>query len=141
MTTEEDFQRALDADPSDWQTRLVFADWLQERNDPRAEGYRALGALRKWPLLDLRTREYAWTNSGNSVPVNCVIDSGVTDKEYLTGTVHGLDRMWIKEMGHRAAWTPDAPRRVADDEAALAFSRLSAVQREYILSRGSATGT
>lgn len=30
MTTEDDFQAVLDADPSDWQTRLVFADWLQE---------------------------------------------------------------------------------------------------------------
>jgi uncharacterized protein (TIGR02996 family) len=30
MTTEDDFQAALDANPGDWQTRLVFADWLQE---------------------------------------------------------------------------------------------------------------
>lgn len=43
MTTEDDFQAALDAHPDDFQTRLVFADWLQERDDPRAEGYRALG--------------------------------------------------------------------------------------------------
>ena len=37
MTKEDDFQKALDAHPEDWQTRLVFADWLQERGDPRAE--------------------------------------------------------------------------------------------------------
>jgi len=43
VTTEEDFQRRLDADPTDWPTRLVFADWLQERRDERAEGYRAAG--------------------------------------------------------------------------------------------------
>ena len=43
VTTEDDFQRALDKNPDDWQTRLVFADWLEERDDPRAEGYRALG--------------------------------------------------------------------------------------------------
>ncbi len=30
MTTEDDFQTALDAAPDDWQTRLVFADWLDE---------------------------------------------------------------------------------------------------------------
>src|SRR5262245_36399580 len=47
MTTEDDFQAALDANPNDWQSRLVFADWLQERGDPRADGYRALGVLRK----------------------------------------------------------------------------------------------
>ena len=49
MTTEDDFQAALDTNPGDWQTRLVFADWLQERDDPRAEGYRALGLLRRAP--------------------------------------------------------------------------------------------
>ena len=31
MTTEDDFQAAPDASPDDWQTRLVFAAWLQER--------------------------------------------------------------------------------------------------------------
>jgi uncharacterized protein (TIGR02996 family) len=45
VTTEEDFQNALDANPKDWQTRLVFADWLQERGDERAEGYPALGLM------------------------------------------------------------------------------------------------
>src|SRR5579862_8640416 len=35
----------LDAHPDDYQTRLVFADWLEEHGDPRAPGYRALGAL------------------------------------------------------------------------------------------------
>jgi uncharacterized protein (TIGR02996 family) len=49
LTTEDDFQNALDANPEDHQTRLVFADWLQERVDPRAEGYRALGRLRVQP--------------------------------------------------------------------------------------------
>src|SRR5829696_5751875 len=46
MTTEDDFQRAIDASPGDWQTRLVFADWLQDRDDPRADGYRAMGRQR-----------------------------------------------------------------------------------------------
>src|SRR5204863_136709 len=51
VTTEDDFQNALDADPADWQTRLVFADWLQERGDVRAEGYRALGRTRFYPYV------------------------------------------------------------------------------------------
>ncbi len=38
MTTEEDFQAALDLHPDDWQTRLVFADWLQDRSDSPADG-------------------------------------------------------------------------------------------------------
>lgn len=49
MTTEDDFQAALDANPDDWQTRLVLADFLQEQGDPRAEGYRALAAGRLHP--------------------------------------------------------------------------------------------
>ncbi len=36
MTTEDDFQCALDRNPGDWQTRLVSVDWLQEHGDPRA---------------------------------------------------------------------------------------------------------
>jgi uncharacterized protein (TIGR02996 family) len=61
VTTEDDFQNALDANPEDHQTRLVFADWLQERNDPRAEGIRALGVLQKYPMI---------SNSGGK-PVYC----------------------------------------------------------------------
>jgi uncharacterized protein (TIGR02996 family) len=49
VTTEDDFQAALDASPEDWQTRLVFADWLQERGDRRAAGYRVLGLHRCYP--------------------------------------------------------------------------------------------
>ena len=49
MTTQDDFLRALDEHPDDWQTLLVFADWLQEREDPRAEGYRAMGLLQLVP--------------------------------------------------------------------------------------------
>jgi uncharacterized protein (TIGR02996 family) len=48
VTTEDDFQKALDKRPDDWQTRLVFADFLEERGDPRAAGYRILGL---WQLV------------------------------------------------------------------------------------------
>jgi uncharacterized protein (TIGR02996 family) len=50
VTTEDDFQLAIDADPEDCQLRMVFADWLDEQvpPDPRAEGYRALGRLGLW---------------------------------------------------------------------------------------------
>jgi uncharacterized protein (TIGR02996 family) len=61
VTTEDDFQRALDADPADWQTRLVFADWLQDCNDPRAEGYRVLGATHFCPYRVSDSTGSAWT--------------------------------------------------------------------------------
>lgn len=30
MTTEDEFQAQLDANPADWQTRLILADWLDD---------------------------------------------------------------------------------------------------------------
>jgi uncharacterized protein (TIGR02996 family) len=40
MTTEVDWWALLDKNPLDHQTRAVFADWLQDRDDKRAEGLR-----------------------------------------------------------------------------------------------------
>jgi uncharacterized protein (TIGR02996 family) len=39
------FIRAIAADPDDEATRLVYADWLEERGDPRAEFLRVESAL------------------------------------------------------------------------------------------------
>lgn len=49
MTDEETFQAAIDADPTNSALRLVFADWLEERGDWRAAGYRWMGENHKWP--------------------------------------------------------------------------------------------
>jgi uncharacterized protein (TIGR02996 family) len=43
VTTEDDFLRQIECQPFNFNLRLVFADWLQERDDPRANGYRAIG--------------------------------------------------------------------------------------------------
>jgi uncharacterized protein (TIGR02996 family) len=56
MTTEDDFQHALDATIDDWQTRLVFADWLQDRNDPRSVGYYVLGLCQIYPRRAFNTK-------------------------------------------------------------------------------------
>src|SRR5205807_34493 len=37
MSDEAAFLQALDADPEDLTLRMVFADWLEERGDPRGE--------------------------------------------------------------------------------------------------------
>jgi uncharacterized protein (TIGR02996 family) len=42
VTTEDDFRRAIEANPDDWDTLAVFSDWLRDRDDPRADGYAAL---------------------------------------------------------------------------------------------------
>lgn len=46
------FQSKLDEDVTDGWTRLVFADWLDEHDDERAEGYRILGTLRLYPDMN-----------------------------------------------------------------------------------------
>jgi uncharacterized protein (TIGR02996 family) len=119
MTTEDDFQRALDANPDDWQTRLVFADWLQEQGDPRAEGYRALSYTGSCPLWNSHTN-WVWTNSEND------------------GLRHALGIDWHRATcaiyGTTAAHF--ATRREAEDAAALAFARLPAARRAELLASG-----
>jgi hypothetical protein len=46
---EGPFQLSLDADLSCWSLYLTFADWLEERGDWRAPGYRWMGENRKRP--------------------------------------------------------------------------------------------
>src|SRR5687767_2932613 len=70
MVDETTFQRALDLEPHNWALRLVFADWLEERGDPRAAGYRWMGRHEKWPF-DWSRRHcvpaFRW--SGDPIPI------------------------------------------------------------------------
>lgn len=153
MTTEDDFQAALDANPKSWQTRLVFADWLQERGDERAEGYRALGALRKRPHCVRSKRHRGTSVDGcwffhNDDPD--AVDKG-RSLQALHGDVakgwNGLPPDWMRAgevlladrtphaanhqwMGHRKA------RREVEDFAALAFATLPAARRAELLAAG-----
>src|SRR5438874_10019999 len=54
MTTEEDLLRAILDDINDAPRRLVFADWLEERGDPRAEWVRIDCELARLGLKDDR---------------------------------------------------------------------------------------
>src|SRR5262249_24068427 len=117
MTTEDDFQRALDANPADWQTRLVFADWLQERCDARAEGMRALGELRFHPLIEERR-----ARRGQAAYLLMGLSTG-REGVYLPDD-------W-QELGGGWHWYPS--RREAEDAAALGFSQLPAKRRAELL--------
>lgn len=131
MTTEDDFNAALDANPEDWQTRLVFADWLQERGDPRADGYRALAQGRHQPdttTSDVVATAFHWWNRD------------WTDRAYanhetifrpvsLAGDWYGLLKGGRKDEQKR-----DFPtRRRAEDAAARAFAKLSPERRAELL--------
>lgn len=122
MTTEDDFQLALDKNPTDWQTRLVFADWLQERDDPRAEGYRVLGTLRLAPDSWIT---YRVANG------HLVSGSGYTTWGWgriTAGRPYGnkLRGVWFQHIvfpKHPDTGNPTgfATRREADDGAAIAY--------------------
>lgn len=59
MTTEDDFLAVMRVDHDDRTLRLVFADFLQDRDDPRADGFRAMTALGLCLITD------CWFNAAN----------------------------------------------------------------------------
>ncbi|MBM3980947.1 MAG: TIGR02996 domain-containing protein [Planctomycetes bacterium] len=134
MTSEEDFQTALDTNPEDWYTRLVFADWLDERADPRAAGYRALGTVRRRSYVCGFDNESTgrWKDTGWMA----VADGG--DEEVFTVPQDWFDA--IKGLGKDkryrplyAARTRKRNRRQIEDAVALAFARLPAARQLELL--------
>lgn len=50
MMTKDDWENVLDANPTDWKTRLVYSDWLEENDNYRlAKAQRWLVAKQKTP--------------------------------------------------------------------------------------------
>lgn len=116
MTTEDDFHAALDAHPEDWQCRLVFADWLEERGDQRAEGYRALGRSRCAPA---KFRSFWGYHPGS-------IKRELRDQ--------WLPHDWFYARSQWCSYFRGHPsRRTAEDAAALAFAQLPAERRAELL--------
>jgi uncharacterized protein (TIGR02996 family) len=124
VTTEYDFWKLLEENPDDYQTRLIFADWLQDRNDDRAEGMRALGLLRLRPLPSL-AGTFGW----------CCLEMY---KDLRSQAVCDLPTDWyalLPGTPHRAC-TPFPNRPVAEGLAALAFTRLPPERRTALLESG-----
>lgn len=84
LVEEADILAAIRKDPGDQLTRLKYADWLQDRDDPRAEGMRALALL-------LRT--------------SCNGYSG--DVSGTTRTIYRPAERWAPEL--QAAWFRGGP--------------------------------
>ncbi len=133
MTTEDDLQAMLDADPTDWQTRLILADWLEDRGDERAAGYRALGMLRVWP------HEFGM---GDGIYFCFHNGRGTGDRGKRLATCHILPQRWLdltEDEEHRILeikWAGPSQdthlsscmvtsRRLLEDCAARAFLKLN----------------
>jgi uncharacterized protein (TIGR02996 family) len=122
VTTEDDFQSALDKNPHDWQTRLVFADWLQEHNDPRAEGYRIMGTLRLYTALSIDG--YAWFN-GRHFPTHSYGESTHTIPAAVFAHLKGGCQLFggtpDYDTEHPDKWRDYPTRRAAEDALAAAL--------------------
>jgi uncharacterized protein (TIGR02996 family) len=124
VTTEDDLQAMLDAHPDDHLTRLVLADFLDERGDPRGSGYRALGVL---PSRPEKYEDNQWGydlagyfhDSGDDLPKDWFLSMKEPPRYRLT---------------HWSSLIRTGPsRRVIEDAAALAFSRLPADRQHELL--------
>jgi uncharacterized protein (TIGR02996 family) len=135
VTTEDDFHRILDANPDDHHTRLVLADFLQDRGDPRAAGYRALGKLRLYPVLYQHRPNLPqladWTHTGN------------VSRAEQSFPRHSLPRDWFDLMPQAEPrrstpamdqfWRYHTGRKTAEDAAALAFGQLPPERQSELL--------
>lgn len=124
MTTEDDFRRAIEADPTDWQTLAVFSDWLRDRDDARADGYAVLAATRNRPGS---TPAYPcwWSHDAcGGVPRRQKFGKLPFDWfRQLPGWRGEVNEWWYDFNGHADAF----------DAAAIAFSKLPASRREELL--------
>lgn len=127
MTNEEDFQNELDRVPYSLHLRLVFADWLEEQEDERAAGYRAIAVLPCLPdnLLG---------------EINCPCYGRGAKSRPTSGGWLPPDWFDLVELrGKTTHFAPyyqyvnDVPRRELEDAVARAFSRLPAARQKELL--------
>lgn len=126
MSEEDGFQAALDADPNDHNTRVIFADWLGDRDDPRAAGYRALGMLERVPRIVSKQCLF-WNTKEHDVSgfSKSLIVAVLPEKWFLAieGIPHERGMSWKS-------------RREAEDAAALGFAALTPAEQAECLAAG-----
>lgn len=143
---EAGFNAALDANLIDHDTRLVYADWLQDRDDPRAAGYRALGLLRRFPRTTIRKVSpndkdhslFAYTTAGNVWAYSWAYDGAFCSDAFLA---FGLPKLWIVHVvtdstlypstNHQAGWREWCTRKDMEDAAALGFAALTEKEQDW----------
>jgi uncharacterized protein (TIGR02996 family) len=138
-TTEEDFHKILDAAHDDHTTRMVFADWLEEQGDPRAEGYRALGKLQIQPHKTDWTGMETHPQRNSNIYVYGTGGAMIDAQHKLPDDWAALIPYKISENdpdyhGRIAHWRENyLTRKEAEDAAALAFAQLPPERKEELL--------
>lgn len=84
MTTEADFLAAIHADADDVTVKLVFADWLEEREDPRALFLRDLVAWQQLPCDDAERLLNQRLRTGPLAALGALGEVGVAPRGLLT---------------------------------------------------------
>lgn len=136
-TTEEQFQQMLDANPDDHQTRGVLADFLEDKGDPRAAGYRAMHRLQVRPYRTIHRNDAGapWLIGSDKNPD--------LEHNHLPYPNVGFPHDWLQLVNnthpiygqHRypeVYWSYHKNRREAENEAALAFSKLPPERQQEI---------
>jgi uncharacterized protein (TIGR02996 family) len=144
MTTEDAFQAMLAADPNDHATRLILADFLDERGDPRGPGYRALATLRRLPVQPDRPSRFIYPGYCNTRGARSVDGKdaraeaalAVLPKDWFTAT---KQRLGATDPLQDERWACADTRRAADDAAASAFADLPPARRAKLLAPRGAT--
>jgi uncharacterized protein (TIGR02996 family) len=130
VTTEDDFQRILDENPADRETRLVFADWLQDRGDPRAEGYRAMAVRNRHPLQGRHLNADTWWWHACAEARMAEFHNHVPQDWFgLLPPDEGSTQFWPVFRSGGGVKT----RRECEDALALAFAKLTAEQQAKLL--------
>src|SRR3954468_15073383 len=141
---EEDFLGAIQATPGDTALRLAYADWLEERGDPRHELVRVCEAMRAVPVwsdqywgLKARRNEL-WTSFPFGWLEATGYDGSYYDPVFRDGVPEGWRERWrlVREFTERwhgvavpdvGGWRPEV--RQTEDRLGLA---LPPSVREYV---------
>jgi len=120
------FYAAIEANPEDFLTYGVFADWLEDRGEVElAEGMRAMMRLRVTVIRSLSYRRFA--------PLDTFGDDEESIKLILerraNGGLHFVTDAWRSSSRYIDTKDYPPPFGVSLTDAALAYSRLTADQK------------
>lgn len=114
MICDTDFEAALDENPKDWTTRLIYADWLTEHGKDR-EAY-----CQRWLVENRRcckwtTGIYQWNTYSRGYATRC--RRGHWFELYLRRCIF----RWLAAEKKEIATHPYASRQAAEDDLAQAL--------------------
>ncbi len=127
MTDENSFQQHLDEHPDDHTARMVFADYLDEQNDPRAAGYRALGKLRR---NTISSEDSHWFVRDGLYPTSKI---GLPDDWFSLISDRPVGRDGTLHPDYTSLAGRGSTRRQEEDKAAHAFSQLPPERQAELL--------